>query len=130
MKRAGKKFKAIIIWPLIRKFILHVPHRRLRLLLGSWILATGVLSCNNNTPAEKSRTTKREKANFDTSNVTYRISDTFKINSGNVQSTIDCYIAILVEDTVADDELKGKADSTIDQPKTCYAPVIDMKPEN
>lgn len=106
-----------------------IPSARIRLLLGSWILATGVLSCNSNTDAEKSKTENRDKDNIDTSNATYRISDTFKINSGNVQTTIDCYIAILIEDTVADDELKGKADSTIDPPKTCYAPIPDLNDE-
>ncbi len=102
------------------------------MLLGSWILATGVLSCNNNQPAEKSKPAKPEKPNTDTADITCYKTPAASVKSYRDTTTlaIDCYETVLPEDTVADDELRGKADSTIDQPKTCYAPVIDMKPEN
>jgi len=53
MKRASKNFHAVVVWPLIRRFILYVPHRRLKLLLGSWILAAGLISCGSDKSEKK-----------------------------------------------------------------------------
>ena len=102
------------------------------MLLGSWILATGVLSCNNDRISGNKKSIKGDSLKEDTASIASDtiIRDSVQTNEFLILTMSTCY------DTgvplIDDSDLFSNSDSNTEviPPKTCYAPVIDMKPEN
>jgi len=121
------KNKFILI-RILRKLLLFAPSRKWRLLVGSYILTTGLLSCNNDRPAEKSKAEKPNKTNADTADITCYITpaDTVKSNHDTIMVQVDCYDTVLPEEPNSGDDLIDNPDSVNIPIKTCYAPVPDL----
>jgi len=121
--------RSFIRGEILRKILFFLPGRKSRLLLGSYILTTGLLSCNNDKSAEKSKAQQSNKTKADTADITcYKTpSDTVKSNQDTSMVQVDCYDTVLPEEPILEDDLIDDSDSGNIPIKTCYAFVPELR---